>query len=382
MIKHTKVLDEKDVIEVEHCLTEGICAEKYNNCKNETRCGAIIQSIGISLRERQQLPYLPHNRAMRLLEKCANENCFLRGCTSKVIDDSVLHHGCSSSSKAICYIANDLVQTENAEACRERCLKHAPPLYPESCAAWSWIKTPRIDDPNIRNTCFLIENHKLGKPTRRRKGHVASGFCSGGPKADDGLDDDACNLMSNDIMALRAWLKIKRSISLPESTLFDLFHYMKLAGGMCPNDADFDDALTTALKSSSGSSKKKSNFSYLDSLLTFIIDAFEILFDLFHKINPAIIIPLLIPLIAKLRSTFPNLANILSPFLEHIEKQHHQSSKKNSDERQKKSRKDVSSSASTNNHRESSSKSSVVVKHEHEEDDDDREEEDCYTIST
>ena len=215
---------------------------------------------------------------------------------------------------------------------------HGPPVYPERCRAYSWIRRPRLDDPHVEHTCFLVAE---GLPTEnrqayRRPGTVVSGKCRGGG-APSSVSSNVCATLSKSSAALKAYVRVHKGVSLKEEDLLDLWHFMNLTD-MCVTDIDFDDVFHTF-----HSREKKLRKSFLMTIVSTFVDLLEALMHLVTKINPTILLSLAIPLLAQFRNKFPKVADLLAPLLDHIEKLTHHQGKK-TDKSQKKNLDDETSS--------------------------------------
>lgn len=275
------------------CLKQGACAKAYELCLQDVECSAVVagDTLNRALRQRRKLPLLPRNDAMRDLTACADRYCLERRCWGR--QAKVAFSG---------FLTNDVVKTETADECEARCKAHVPPIYGQSCAGYTWIEKPRLDDKAAKHTCFLI-----AESTRRRfeRGAV-SGRCGGGPS---GAVHSAteCRKVREDPKFLAAYLKVTRHVTL--SDIHGLFDYMEVVD-MCPHDVDFDDALAV-FKGEHHPSK-----SLFGRLLAMIVDVVEALFDVAQRINPSFLLALLLPLIPKLRAAFPRLFSIFGPLID------------------------------------------------------------------
>jgi len=319
-LKHTVFLSEERADIVEACVVNGTCALAYAECQQDAECfQAVNSSLRRSLVERRSVPWLPRNGKMRALTACAVNNCFPRECV-ETSNRQVLHHDCDRKK---CYIRSDLVTTASGQECAQRCENHRPPMFPESCGAYTWIRSPRLDDTNVKHTCFLIADKKVAKVASRksrafrRPGSVSSGKCRGGPKT-FAPGQDLCTATTESVAALRAYVRVAKHKMLTDRNADDLFEYLKIAG-VCVTDPDFDAILKVFVEKTKKQTNKGSIY---QRILSAIVDVFESLSHLASKLNPTIIISIAIPLIAKFRSSFPKVADLIKPFLDYIEKKH------------------------------------------------------------
>lgn len=312
-LHHTTNLTTGSVETLRHCVTMGACATAYKQCDQDVECSAVMSDdlLDKALRQRRSLPLLARNDAMRTLTACADAHCFERACYHR--QDKVATH--ASCPVPPCYLTNDLVRTNSADECEARCLAHAPPIYPELCAGYTWVSQPRLDDRAAKHTCFLVSPEQSRRRTYDRG--AISGHCFGGPHGET-LSTQMCNSLSSDPKYLKAWLRAKRRIVLEDRDLDDLFNYIAITG-TCPLDRDFDETLDAFRPRGSVHQTRRS---LLKQLVAFFVDIFEALVDFLHRLNPSLYLTLLIPLYPKFRSTFPKIASLCSPLLDRLIAQH------------------------------------------------------------
>jgi len=106
-----------------------------------------------------------------------------------------------------CYLENDLFSTDNATACRDRCLVHAVPKHKEACRHYSWGS--RMGSKHY-GLCYLT-NHEASTVWDRR---FTSGSCRGGATRSEAalrLEKQLCGKIMESVESLRVWLKVEQA---------------------------------------------------------------------------------------------------------------------------------------------------------------------------
>lgn len=106
-----------------------------------------------------------------------------------------------------CYLDNDLFSTDNATACRDRCLAHVVPKHKETCRHYSWGSRAGSKHYGL---CYLT-NHDASTVWDRR---FQSGSCKGGAARSEAairLERRLCKKIMGTVDSLRVWLRVEQA---------------------------------------------------------------------------------------------------------------------------------------------------------------------------